>query len=273
MIVFPNAKINLGLNITEKRNDGYHNLETVFYPVPLSDSLEVVVKPDAKVKYTLNLSGDVIEGNSDDNLVVKAYNLMSNICRIPPVEIYLCKKIPSGAGLGGGSSDAAFMLKLLNELCSAELTDNSLEELAASLGADCAFFIKNKPVYAQGIGNEFTPIDLSLQGYSLVIVKPDIFVSTKDAFSTITPCKPECSVKEIVTFPVDEWKHHLINDFEKSVFAKFPAIGRIKQDLYNMGAVYASMSGSGSSVFALFKQSQNILPEYFPGCKIFNYNL
>lgn len=252
MIVFPNIKINLGLSITEKRPDGYHNLETVFYPVALEDALEIRALSEADKKITLHQYGMEIAGNPEDNLVAKAYSLLDKEFHLPPVEIHLYKHIPSGAGLGGGSSDAAFMLKLLNGHFHLNLSEEQLEIYAATLGADCAFFIKNKPVYAEGIGNIFSPIELSLKGYQIMIVKPDVFVSTREAFANIHPHHPEYPVKEVIRRPVAEWKDILINDFEASVFPQHPVIGEIKQELYNQGALYASMSGSGSSVFGLF---------------------
>lgn len=262
MIAFPNIKINLGLSITEKRPDGYHNLETVFYPVALEDALEIRVLPKASLskaslseadkKITLHQYGMEIAGTPEDNLVAKAYSLLDKEFHLPPVEIHLYKHIPSGAGLGGGSSDAAFMLKLLNEQFHLNLSEEQLEIYAATLGADCAFFIKNKPVYAEGIGNIFSPIELSLKGYQIMIVKPDVFVSTREAFANIHPHHPEHPVKEVIRRPVAEWKDTLINDFEASVFPQHPVIGEMKEELYNQGALYASMSGSGSSVFGLF---------------------
>lgn len=252
MITFPNAKINLGLNITGRRPDGYHNLETVFYPVSWEDALEVTIPKAPEKKVSLHQSGLEISGALEDNLVVKAYFLLDNLFNLPPIDIHLYKHIPSGAGLGGGSSDAAFMLKLLNELFTLNLNEKQLEDYAATLGADCAFFIRNAPTYAEGIGNEFSPVTLSLKNYQIMIVKPDIFVSTREAFSQITPHYPEYSLREIITRPICEWKELMTNDFEKSVFPKHPLIGEIKQELYNQGAVYAAMSGSGSSVFGLF---------------------
>lgn len=252
MLTFPNIKINLGLSITEKRPDGYHNLETVFYPVNLEDALEIRTSPEAEKKITLHQYEMEIAGSPEDNLVAKAYSLLDKEFHLPPVEIHLYKHIPSGAGLGGGSSDAAFMLKLLNEQFHLNLSEEQLEIYAATLGADCAFFIKNKPVYAEGIGNIFSPIELSLKGYQIMIVKPDVFVSTREAFANIHPHHPEYPVKEVIRRPVAEWKDTLINDFEASVFPQHPVIGEIKQELYNQGAIYASMSGSGSSVFGLF---------------------
>lgn len=268
MITFPNIKINLGLSITEKRPDGYHNLETVFYPVALEDALEIRTNPEAQQKFTLHQHGMEIAGNPENNLVVKAYLLLDKEFHLPPVEIHLYKHIPSGAGLGGGSSDAAFMLKLLNEHYNLQLSDNQLEDYAATLGADCAFFIKNTPTYAEGIGNIFSPIELSLKGYRIMIVKPDVFVSTREAFANIRPHRPEYPVREVIHRPVAEWKDTLINDFEASVFPQYPVIGEIKEELYHQGAIYASMSGSGSSVFGLFA-ADTTLPEIDWGTNAF----
>lgn len=259
MLTFPNAKINLGLNITEKRPDGYHNLETVFYPIPIEDALEITELQGAPgEKFRLHQAGLEIAGEADNNLVVRAYKLLDEQFHLPPTDIHLFKHIPSGAGLGGGSADAAFMLKLLNEQFGLALTDDALEEYAARLGADCAFFIKNRPVYAEGIGNLFSPITLSLKGYRLWLVKPDIFVSTRDAFARIKPRRPQASLREIVKLPVEEWQARMVNDFEESVFPQFPAIGEIKEEMYKQGAVYASMSGSGSSVYGLFKADTEV---------------
>lgn len=255
MLTFPNAKINLGLNITEKRPDGYHNLETVFYPVPVEDALEIIPLPDApRGTCTLHLAGQEIAGTLEDNLVARAYRMLDADFGLPAVDIHLLKHIPSGAGLGGGSSDAAFMLKMLNEQFGLGLTEDSLEAYAARLGADCAFFVRNRPTFAEGIGNIFSPLpSFSLSGYRLLLVKPDVFVSTRDAFARIKPRRADASPKEIVRLPVEKWRGRLVNDFEESVFPQFPLIGETKDEMYRLGAVYASMSGSGSSVFGLFK--------------------
>lgn len=267
MIVFPNAKINLGLNITEKRPDGYHNLETVFYPVHIEDALEVVPLNDSDKEFNLQVFGTSIAGNPEDNLVVKAYYLLKERFNLPAISIFLQKNIPSGAGMGGGSSDGAFMLKLLNDKFSLNLSDDELEVFAAKLGADCPFFIKNKPTFATGTGNVFSEINISLKGLYILIIKPEIFVSTRDAFSLIKPAFPEKSIIEIIQSPVEEWKDNLINDFEKSVFAQYPEIGKAKEKLYKAGAIYASMSGSGSSLYGLFKapveNPELIFQDYF----------
>lgn len=268
MITFPNAKINLGLNIIEKRPDGYHNLETIFYPIKLQDALEVTQKEDNSEEYTLRISGTTLDGEPEDNLVIKAYRLLKkDYSGILPVDIHMYKHIPTGAGLGGGSSDAAYMIKLLNEKFALGLTTGQMEEYAAQLGADCAFFIKNQPVFATGIGNLFEPIDLSLKGYHIILIKPDISVSTRDAFSQIKPSRPAISLKEIAGQPIETWKESMKNDFEDSVFQKFPEIAAIKDELYDLGAVYASMSGSGSSVYGIFKEPIENVEDKF--CKCF----
>lgn len=252
MISFPNAKINLGLSIIEKRPDGYHNLETVFYPVCLEDALEITTSRKTEEKITLHQHGLEIAGKPKDNLVAKAYLLLDKEFDLPPIDIHLIKRIPSGAGLGGGSSDAASMLKLLNKHFNLNLSDEQLESYAATLGADCAFFIKNAPTFAEGIGNIFSPVSLSLKGYQIVLVKPDVFISTREAFANIHPHRPEQSVRDIIERPVHEWKGLLVNDFEASVFPQQPMISEIKEEFYRNGAIYASMSGSGSSVYGLF---------------------
>ena len=271
MITFPNAKINLGLNIVEKRPDGYHNLETIFYPVPIEDALEVNILNESYEKFRLHQAGLEIEGEAENNLVVKAYKLLDAEFNLPPVDIHLFKHIPSGAGLGGGSSDAAYMLKLLNEKFNLELTNETLEEYATRLGADCAFFIRNTPTYAEGIGNIFSPISLSLKGYQIVLVKPDIFVSTREAFAQIKPHRQTVPLKEVIKYPMEEWRELMVIDFEESVFPQFPGIKEIKEKLYKQGAIYAAMTGSGSSVFGLFKPEDTKTAEEDFGKKAFVY--
>ena len=267
MITFPNAKINLGLNIVEKRPDGYHNLETIFYPINLQDALEVTRRENNDKEYTLHISGSSLEGEPEDNLVVKAYKLLKkDYPGLLPVDIHMYKHIPAGAGLGGGSSDAACMIKLLNDKFSLGLSTERMEEYAVKLGADCAFFIRNKPVFATGIGNLFEPVELSLKGYHIILIKPDIFVSTRDAFAEIKPVRPAVSLKEIVKQPIETWKSSMKNDFEDSVFKKFPEIAAIKDELYDLGAVYAAMSGSGSSVYGIFKAPIENVEDKFCGC-------
>ena len=266
MITYPNAKINLGLNIVEKRPDGYHNLETVFYPINLQDALEVTKLENEDEEYKLKVSGVTIEGEPDNNLVVKAYHLVKkDFPDMAPINIHMFKHIPTGAGLGGGSADAAFMIKLLNNKFKLDLSTEKMEEYAAILGADCAFFIHNKPVFASGIGNIFESINLSLKGYYFVLVKPDIFVSTKDAFANIVPMHPNHSLKEIIRMPIETWRATMKNDFETSVFQKYPEIAAIKDKLYDMGAIYASMSGSGSAVYGIFREQVEFIDEVFSG--------
>lgn len=258
MICFPNAKINLGLNIVSQRNDGFHNLETIFYPINLKDGLEIT-NSNSNEQYQLFQTGIKIDGDPSSNIVIKALELVRNHSKvnIPNIDIHLLKKIPTGAGLGGGSSDAAFMLKLLNENYQIGLSNNELVELALQIGADCPFFLYNKPAFASGIGNLLEPIDLDLSGMYLLVVKPDVFISTKEAYSMITPKTPTLSLKDIVNRPLNEWKELMKNDFEDSIFKKYPQICKIKQQLYELGATYASMSGSGSSLYGIFNKKPN----------------
>jgi len=256
MICFPNAKINLGLRIVEKRPDGYHNLETVFYPIGLKDALECVPNTH-HTDFSLSVSGfDCMDqtGNPENNLITKAFRLLESKYRLQPSDVHLYKAIPTGAGLGGGSSDAAFTLKIINEINKLGLSDYELEVLSAHLGADCSFFIKNKPIFATGIGTVFEDIKLSLKGYYLILVKPDIHVSTAEAYSLVHPVRPETLLKDVLTNPITTWKNNVVNDFEVSVFERYPQIKTIKEQMYLDGAIYASMSGSGSSVFGLFNE-------------------
>ncbi|MCL1821779.1 MAG: 4-(cytidine 5'-diphospho)-2-C-methyl-D-erythritol kinase [Prolixibacteraceae bacterium] len=260
MIVFPNAKINLGLNVVERRSDSYHNIETVFYPVFFFDILEVLHSSD----FHFQTSGMKLDLPVDKNMVVRAYKLLSGRYGLPSVKIHLHKAIPFGAGLGGGSSDAAFMLELLNSMFCLKLSDDELRQLAVNLGSDCPFFITNKPVLAEGVGDVFSPISVDLSDYRIILVKPPISVSTALAYSKIEPQKSEIPVSQIVMQPVDRWKSQLVNDFEKPVFEIYPEIACIKQKLYDMGAVYASMSGSGSTVYGIFKEIPSDPEENFP---------
>ncbi len=265
MIRFPNAKINLGLSIVSKRADGYHNLETVFYPIPICDVLEVL--PNQIGDIVLHASGMQVTACAEDNLLVKAYRLLQQHYPIGGVDVYFRKQIPFGAGMGGGSADASFLMLMLRDMFVPDVTDERLAELALSIGADCPFFIYNQPVYAQGKGELFTAIDFSLQGYQLVVVKPEVHVSTKEAFSQVVPTAPLLSVAEIVaTLPVSEWKGKLHNDFETSVFAIHPVLGEIKNRLYKAGALYAAMSGSGSALFGIFPQGVTLRAEDYPNC-------
>lgn len=255
MIIYPRAKLNLGLNIVGKRNDGYHNLETVFYPINIHDTLEV--EPSDTLR--LELLGIPLEGNSNDNLVIKAWQLLRKDHSLPPVSIRLHKAIPSQAGMGGGSSDGAFMLRLLNEQFQLGLTDEELIQKAALLGADCPFFITDNPAYAEGIGERLTPISLDLSSYHLLIVKPPIAVSTREAFAHITPHPTAIKCRDIVQQDIRSWREQLKNDFEDSIFPQYPRLKMIKQQLYQQGALYAAMSGSGSSLYGFFEKAPKIL--------------
>ena len=268
MIVYPNAKINIGLNVVEKRPDGYHNLETVFYPIGLQDILEIKVLDEGNVPecgYKLKITGTILDRSPEDNLVVRAFKMLKHDFNLPPVSIGLYKHIPTGAGLGGGSSDAAFTIKTLNKRFDLRLTDEQMEDYCTRLGADCPFFIKDTPVFATGIGNEFHPVSFSLKGKHLVLVKPDIFVSTKDAYAKVNVRRPDTPLPELLAQPLETWKDTVINDFERSVFSKYPEIAAIKDSMYDIGAVYASMSGSGSSVFGIFDEPVENIDEVFSG--------
>ena len=272
MIVFPCAKINLGLNIVSKREDGYHNLETVFYPIPLYDALEIKYMDEkfpSQVACDLKVTGNAVECDEQNNLVVKAYNLLAEAYKLPRVHAHLYKHIPSQAGLGGGSSDAAFMIRLLDERFRLNIGNPEMEKYAARLGADCAFFIEAEPAYAEGIGNELMPVDGpkgNLNGYYLAIVKPDIAVSTKEAYAAITPTATSKSCREIVRQPIETWKEELVNDFEAPIFKLHPELAEIKEKLYQQGAKYAAMSGSGSALFGICETEPNGLKEMFQDC-------
>ena len=264
MLAFANAKINLGLQVIEKRFDGYHNLETVFYPVRINDVIEI---SDAAVT-SFTCLGIEIPGDSNDNLCLKAYSALKRDFNVPPQQITLLKNIPIGAGLGGGSSDAAFLVKLLNEKFSLGLSALEMEDYVRPLGADCAFFVDNKPVFASGKGDEFSPVMLDLSSYEVVVVKPDVHVSTADAYGGIIPSVPVSSVKDLIHLPVKEWRSCIFNDFEKNVFKKYAGIKEIKKQLYQSGAIFALMSGSGSSVFGIFEEKVK-LEHLERVCKVF----
>lgn len=248
MVVFPHCKINLGLHVISKREDGYHNIETCFYPVPWTDILEIIPAKE----FSFTSSGLMIPGKDQDNLCIKAYHHLQTHFDLAPVKIHLHKVLPTGAGLGGGSSDAAFTLRLLNSVFDLKLNPIQLRKFAAQLGSDCSFFVEDKPMLGSGRGEQLVDLPLSLKGLYMVLVKPDIHVSTADAYAGVKPHTPHQTLTDILTLPVAEWKDHLVNDFERSVFAKYPAIEAIKKEFYDHGALYASMSGSGSSVFGIF---------------------
>jgi len=264
MICFPNAKINIGLHVTEKRPDGYHNLETLFYPTKLYDVIEILENKSGNEPYVWSSSGIQIDGNANDNLCIKALNLLKKDFNIPPVKIHLHKVIPFGAGLGGGSADAAFTLTTLNEMFDLKLSTESLIDYASKIGADCAFFILNKPCIATGIGDILKPIDLSLKDKYLLLVKPEIHISTPEAYSGVKPKFPNEKLEDILKQPLDSWKTTVVNDFEASVFPNHPKIKEIKDKMYSAGAIYASMTGSGAAVFGIFENKPPLLfPEYF----------
>jgi len=249
MIAFPNAKINIGLNVVSRREDGFHNLETIFYPVQLSDALELI--PAEKTELTN--SGLVVDALPEDNLVLKAHQLLNRDFPISPVKFHIHKAIPFGAGLGGGSADGAFTLKMLNEYFKLGLTISQLESYASRLGSDCPFFIQNKPVFATGTGNVFQSIELDLSDYQIVILKPPYSVNTAEAYKNIKPAKPDYSLVDVIQKPVENWKDLIFNNFEKTVFQTYPGIQTLKELLYSQGALYSAMSGSGSAVFGIFR--------------------
>lgn len=260
MVVFPHCKINLGLHVLRKRPDGYHDLETCFYPVPWNDILEVI--PSAE--FSLTTSGTAIPGREEDNQCVRAYALLNATFNISPVKIHLHKSIPTGAGLGGGSSNGSFTLRALNQVFNLGLSPVDLRGYAAQLGSDSAFFSEDKPMIGAGRGEILTETSLSLKNYFLILVKPDIHVSTAEAYAGIQPAVPAKALSSVLQSPVEQWRNNLVNDFEPSVFKKYPAIESIKSALYQHGAVYASMSGSGSSVFGIFKSPVDLSAQ-FPG--------
>jgi 4-diphosphocytidyl-2-C-methyl-D-erythritol kinase len=255
VVLFPNCKINLGLHVTGKRADGYHDLETVFYPVAIKDALEIIPSQS----FSFQNTGLPVNGTIDDNLCVKAYHLLEkDFPDLHPVTIHLHKTIPMGAGLGGGSADGAFMLTMLNKQFQLQLSEEKLISYALQLGSDCPFFIVNQPCFATGRGENLTRVELDLSSYRIVLVNPGIHVSTKEAFARLTPARPTKGISEIIKQPIASWKNELVNDFEKNVFDLYPAIKSVKEQLYEMGALYASMTGSGSTVFGIFEQTSNL---------------
>ena len=273
MLLLPNCKINIGLNIVSKRSDGYHNLETVFFPIPLRDNLEFKEIENEDVPYRLVSGGVPIEGKPEDNLIVKVYLDMKAEFNLPALELSLYKNIPMGAGLGGGSSDAAAMMKGLNEAYNLQLSAEDMEKRLAKFGADCPFFVRNKPAYATGIGDELTNCNVSLKDKFIVLVKPDVFVSTKQAYAYVTPKLPAIPLAEAIKLPIETWKEQIVNDFEQSVFPFHPELPAIKQTLYDMGAVYASMSGSGSTMYGIFNRPTPEANEVFDKCFVYTKKL
>ncbi len=249
MVVFPNAKINIGLNIIEKRSDGFHNLTSCFYPVGWCDALEIL--PSSTLSF--ESSGLLIPGDSSSNLCLKAYQLLAQEYNLPPISIHLLKAVPIGAGLGGGSADAAFTIKALSELFSLNMSVAQQQDYARKLGSDCAFFIENKPNFCFGKGDEFEQINVCLTGMHLVLVHPGIHISTAEAYAGIKPKKPASDLRKLLQQPIDQWRTGVINDFEEALFPGYPLLSDIKSELYKRGAVYASMSGSGSTLYGIFR--------------------
>jgi len=264
MILFPNAKINIGLNVLSRREDGFHNLETIFYPLAIRDALEVIEAD--QLEFTS--SGLEIPGDPKDNLCLKAFHLLAKDFNLPSVHIHLHKHIPIGAGLGGGSADASFFIRLMNEKFELEIDAFQMEAYASQLGSDCAFFIQNKPALAVGKGDQLQTIDFDLSKYFIVLVMPSVQVSTSDAYSGVKPAAVASSLSDLIKMPIEEWRIAIKNDFEPSVFLKYPIIEEIKSKLYNAGALFASMSGSGSSVFGIFKKELK-LPDLEQDNKVF----
>jgi 4-diphosphocytidyl-2-C-methyl-D-erythritol kinase len=265
MICFPNAKINLGLHVINKREDGFHNIETVFYPIPLCDMLEAVPLQvaDQSLPYRFTAAGLPIITQEQDNLVLKAFKLLKRDFYIAPTDICLYKSIPMGAGLGGGSADAAFTLTLLNNLYQLNIPESQLKIYAEQLGSDCAFFIDNKPSYLYGKGHELESYAISLKGWYLVLIAPEVHSNTAIAYSQVKRREvldEQLSLKNLLKLPVNQWKETIFNDFEKSVFAAYPQLAEFKKVFYDTGASYASMSGSGSSIFGLYSAEPK-LPE------------
>ncbi|MES2650073.1 MAG: 4-(cytidine 5'-diphospho)-2-C-methyl-D-erythritol kinase [Bacteroidota bacterium] len=255
MLVFPNCKINLGLNIVGKRTDGYHNLETIFYPIPYFDALEIIKAPGAGEDPDFTTSGLPVSGNINSNLCIKAWQLLQqDFSNLPAIKMHLHKSIAMGAGLGGGSSDGAFTLQLVNDIFDLGISTAGLLQYALQLGSDCPFFIINKPCFATSRGEVLEPVNLSLKGYYLVLVNPGIHISTKEAFGKINPETGASSISDIIKQPVTTWKNRLTNDFEPGIFKLYPAINHIKELLYNNGAIYSSMTGTGSTVFGIFEK-------------------
>jgi len=283
MISFPNAKINLGLNITAKRNDGFHDIETIFYPVQWCDVLEIIPDPLTSVRRSpgeggskspvqFKNTGNKIFSTNQQNLCLRAFQLLAENYEFAPIRMHLHKILPTGAGLGGGSSDAAFTLMMLNKIFNLKLGDETLEEYASQIGSDCAFFIRNKPVFAGGKGDRFEDIKLDLKNYFIIIVKPKVHIKTSEAYQHVSPAKPANSLKELIRLPIEKWREHISNDFEKTIFDKFAVIRNIKSKLYKNGAIYASMSGSGSSVYGIFSEEKK-LNHLFKNCTVWNGKL
>lgn len=254
MVSFPNAKINIGLQVLGKLTDGYHNLQTIFYPIKVHDALEIIsVKITDSGKVNFSSSGRTIDVKAEDNICVKAYHLIKkDFPSIPDVLMHLHKNIPMGAGVGGGSADGAFVLKLLNDTFKLNIPQDKLISYALQLGSDCPFFIINQPCFAEGRGELLEPIALDLSSYKIFIVNPGIHVNTGAAFKELRLSDQHCNLKELISHPIEDWKELIKNDFEIPVFFKFPVLSNIKQTLYDAGAIFSLMSGSGSTIYGIF---------------------
>jgi 4-diphosphocytidyl-2-C-methyl-D-erythritol kinase len=260
MVFFPNAKINLGLFVTGKRSDGYHNIQSILYPIPLKDAIEVIDSPDGKFQFST--SGIRIEGPQNQNLVVIAWQMLQHDFNLAPVHIHLHKSIPMGAGLGGGSADAAFIVRLIDQHFNLQLTVDQMKSYAGKLGMDCPFFIENRPALATQRGDRLKNIDIDLSGKFLVIVKPECHISTREAYAGIKLSEPDIQLQEVIKQPVPAWKNLVKNDFEETVFKTCPMIKNIKEEIYNCGATFALMSGSGSAVYALFNDEVGLKTQF-----------
>lgn len=274
MIIFPNAKINIGLNIINKRDDAYHNIESAFYPIGLCDAIEIIENTNnANEKISFTFTGIQIPGKADENLCWYAYHLISADYSLPNLKVYLHKNIPIGAGLGGGSADAAFFIQLLNNKFELGLSWGEKHNYARQLGSDCSFFISNKPAFAQGTGDQYESIKLDLSNYYIAIIYPEIHINTAKAYSGVRPKMPSRSLEEdLLNLPIENWKDFIHNDFEDSIFLMYPELKQLKLKLYSLGATYASMSGSGSTVYGIFKE-KTAIKNHFNNCFIWEGKL
>lgn len=262
MIVFPKAKINLGLRITGRRNDGYHNIETVFYPVSLFDALEFVVSPESQEMDILTVTGISLGVRPEENILMKAVSKLREKYSFPMLKIHLHKVIPHGAGLGGGSSDAGCMLKALNRHFQMSIGEKELKSMALDIGSDCPFFIDGDPSFASGRGEILEAINPLLSGYYLLLLNPGVGINTGEAYRNCRPETPSASLRSVVAHDIREWKDLIFNDFEKYAFKKHPVIGMIKDELYAYGALFSLMSGSGSSVYGIFSGKPENIPDW-----------
>ncbi len=256
MVVFPNAKINIGLNVIGKRSDGFHNIESIFYPIPINDALEAI----ASDRFAFECEGTNPGEDPETNTILKAYELLKNYRKLRPVHFFLLKNIPQAAGLGGGSADATFTLSLINDLLNLHLTKAELIDISQQVGSDCPFFLQNQPQMVTGRGEELNPIDLTLTGYHFGVINPAISISTKTAYQHIQPAKPNEDLRSKIQYPIQDWPEVINNDFEQYVLEAYPEIKQLKDSLYRAGAYYASLTGSGSAVYGIFGESP-VLPD------------